>query len=136
MERSIRDQVWARAASRCEYCQMPQSLTDAIHEIDHIIAEKHRGQTILENLALACFHCNNHKGPNIAGIDPESGLMTRLFNPRQDRWNDHLMWNGAVLAGLTAIGRVTVEVLEINLRHRVIHRQALLDEGVFPRMEV
>jgi hypothetical protein len=58
--------------------------------------------------------------------------LTRLFNPRQDRWSDHFAWRGPILLGLTAIGRATVEVLEINLRHRVIHRQALLEEQVFP----
>ena len=132
MDRPLRDQVWQRAMSRCEYCQMPQLFTDASHEVDHVIAEKHRGPTTPENLALACFPCNNHKGPNIAGVDPDSGLMTRLFHPRQDRWSEHFAWQGPVMIGLTAIGRATVEVLEINLRHRVIHRQALIEEGVFP----
>ena len=82
MERRLRDQVWERAASRCEYCLMPQEFTDAVHEVDHIIAEKYRGPTALENLALACFHCNNHKGPNIAGVDPQTGQVTPLFHPR------------------------------------------------------
>jgi hypothetical protein len=73
MHRSTDDQVWERATSRCEYCQMPQSLTDAGREIDNVIAEKHCGLTALENLALACFHGNNHNGPNRAGVDPDSG---------------------------------------------------------------
>jgi len=132
MDRLLRDQVWQRAASHCEYCQMPQSLTDAGHEVDHIIAEKHRGPTTSENLALACFQCNNHKGPNIAGVDPDTGQVTELFHPRQDRWNEHFAWRGPVMVGLTPIGRSTVAVLEINLRHRLIHRQALIEEGVFP----
>jgi hypothetical protein len=132
MDRKLRDAVWQRAVSRCEYCQMPQQFTDPTHELDHVIAEKHRGPTILDNLALACFHCNNHKGPNIAGADPETGHVTRLYHPRQDRWSDHFAWSGAILVGLTAIGRATVAVLEINLRHRVVHREALLEEGVFP----
>lgn len=132
MDRQLRDQVWQRAASRCEYCQMPQAYTDAGHEVDHVIAEKHRGSTTLENLALACFPCNNHKGPNIAGIDPDSGQVTRLFHPRQDVWIEHFAWSGPVLVGLTPIGRATVEVLEINIRHRLVHRQALIEERAFP----
>jgi hypothetical protein len=58
MDRTLRSQVWQRAASRCEYCQMPQDLAEASHEIDHVIAEKHSGPTTLENLALACFPWN------------------------------------------------------------------------------
>lgn len=131
MDRLLREQVWERAASRCEYCQMPQEFTDATHEIDHVIAEKHGGASTLDNLALACFPCNNHKGPNIAGIDPESQQIVRLFHPRQDRWNEHFTWRGPVLMGLTPFARATVQVLEINTHHRVLCRQALLEEGVF-----
>jgi hypothetical protein len=111
---------------------MSQDFAEASHEIDHIIAEKHFGPTTLENLALACFSCNNHKGPNVAGVDPETGQVTRLFHPRQDEWHTHFEWHGPVLIGRTAIGRATVAVLAINLRHRVFHRQALMDEDVFP----
>src|SRR5579872_2322421 len=132
MDRSIRNQVIVRAGARCEYCLMPQEFTDVSHEVDHVIAEKHRGPTRLDNLALACFHCNNHKGPSIAGIDPASGDVVRLYHPRRDRWGEHFFWAGPRLVGATPIGRVTVEVLEINLRHRMIHRQALIEEGVFP----
>src|SRR5258708_39599797 len=101
MDRQIRDQVWQRANLRCEYCLMPQLFTDAGHEVDHIIAEKHRGPTTLDNLALACFHCNNHKGPNVAGIDPATGQVTRLYHPRQDRWDEHFDWHGPMLRGLS-----------------------------------
>ncbi|MFO0812426.1 MAG: HNH endonuclease signature motif containing protein [Gemmatales bacterium] len=132
MDRPLREQVWSRANACCEYCQIPQAYTDASHEIDHIIAEKHRGMTTLDNLALACFACNNHKGPNIAGIDPITGHVVRLFHPRVDTWNEHFQWRGAYLEGLTAIGRATIQVLEINLRHRLLHREALRIEGVFP----
>lgn len=55
MDRRLRQQVWQQAKSRCEYCQMPQDFMDAVHEIDHVIAEKHDGPTELQNLALACF---------------------------------------------------------------------------------
>jgi hypothetical protein len=132
MDRKLRDLIWFRAASCCEYCQMPQEFAEATHEVDHVIAEKHDGQTTPENLALACFHWNNHKGPNIAGLDPVSGDLARLFHPRSDLWSQHFQWAAAVLTGTSAIGRATVRVLEINIRHRVIHRQALIEEGVFP----
>ena len=111
---------------------MPQAFAEPTHEIDHVIAEQHRGPTTLENLALACFYCNNHKGPNIAGIDPVTSVMCRLFHPRQDDWEEHFAWTGPHLLGLTAIGRTTIEVLAINIRHRLAHRQALIEEGVFP----
>jgi hypothetical protein len=82
--------------------------------IDHIIAEKHQGSTDSANFAWACFSCNLRKGPNIAGLDPVTGTLTRLFNPRSDIWSEHFHWEGASLRGTTAIGRTTVAVLNIN----------------------
>jgi hypothetical protein len=111
---------------------MPQEFEDTKHEFDHIIAEKHHGPTVAENLALACFPCNNHKGPNIAGYDVVTHQTISLFNPRTQSWSEHFEWQGAKLVGRTPVGRVTVDVLEINLRHRVAHREALMDEGVYP----
>lgn len=111
---------------------MPEEFDDLPFEIDHIIARKHGGATSGDNLALACFSCNNHKGPNIAGIDPRTGRIVRLYHPRRHRWQRHFRWDGPRLAGLTSIGRGTVEVLAMNLPHRVDLRAALIEEGVFP----
>ena len=111
---------------------MPQSLYRTPFHVDHVISKQHGGRTILENLALSCFHCNSHKGPNIAGIDPESGALSGLFNPRHQRWEDHFAWNHAVLVGLTPTGRATILVLAINDPLYVAVREALLNEGTFP----
>jgi hypothetical protein len=111
---------------------MPQSFDVLTFQVDHIIARQHHGTDELDNLALACFACNNHKGPNIAGIDGESGDVAQLFHPRRDRWEEHFAWNGALLVGLTPTGRVTVDVLAINLPYRIQLREALIAEDVFP----
>jgi hypothetical protein len=76
LARLVRD----RADGQCEYCELPESASVAAFEIDHIIARKHRGQTADDNLAFSCFYCNSAKGPNIAGVDPLTGEITRLFH--------------------------------------------------------
>ena len=86
--------VWERAANRCEYCRMPHPQFRLPFQIDHVMARKHAGETDAENLALACFHCNRFKGPNIAGRDPLTGDLVRLFDPRRDRWSDHFVLEG------------------------------------------
>ena len=93
---------------------MPQAFYPSPFQTDHIIARKHGGGDESENLATACFHCNNHKGPNVAGIDPLTKDLTRLFHPRRDKWEDHFRWVGYQLVGSTAVGGVTVAVLEMN----------------------
>jgi hypothetical protein len=111
---------------------MPQKCDLLPFHLDHVIARQHGGSNAPNNLAWACLACNNHKGPNIAGLDRETGEIVRLFHPRNDLWSDHFVWRGSELFGLTAIGRVTIHVLAINLRYRREVREALMVEGEFP----
>ena len=104
--------------------------------IEHVIARQHGGATELDNLALACWACNLKKGPNLTGIDPQSKRITRLFNPRKNRWADHFAFSvgtsvavGLEIRGLTAIGRTTL-VLGMNIEMRQMVRYELWREGV------
>ena len=132
MEAALVRQVWERARRCCEYCRMPQDGDPITFEIDHIIPRKHGGPTAPHNLALSCYWCNSAKGTDLGGLDPRTRKLTPLFNPRRHKWSRHFAWDGPWLRGRTAIGRVTVAVLRINLDHRVAYRQELIDEGVFP----
>ncbi len=109
---------------------MPASGYVGSFHVDHIVARQHGGQTVIENLALACLHCNQRKGPNIAGRNPETGKLVPLFHPRLDCWDDHFEWLGADLAGLTEIGVVTIQVLAINESGFRAIRIALREEGI------
>ncbi len=83
MDEDLLNLVWQRAHHCCEYCQLPVAFSTLTFEVDHIIARKHGSRTVPANLALTCFYCNSYKGPNIAGIDPRTGKITRLFHPRR-----------------------------------------------------
>ena len=125
IEAALRDFVRSRAAGLCEYCRISERFTLAEHEIDHVIAVKHGGRTIVENLALCCTVRNRFKGSDIASMDPETGQLTPLFNPRVDRWDDHCRFHEGEILGLTAIGRVTVRLLRMNRPARIKERQFL-----------
>ncbi|SRR6266446_4024216 len=81
----LRRRVRDRAKGCCEYCLVPESVTFVQHEIDHIVAEKHGGQTSAENLALSCILCNRRKGTDLTSVDPHTGQVALLFNPRKHR---------------------------------------------------
>ena len=132
MEKELDRQVRTRARGICEYCLMPQAIRRLRFPIDHIISLQHGGKTVLENLALCCGRCNLHKGPNIAGINPETGRVTRLFNPRKDRWASHFQWDGTRIVGLTPRGRATVHVLALNHADDLAVREELLLQNQFP----
>ncbi len=115
MTEAARAFVRQRAANRCEYCHLHQddSPLAALH-IEHIRPRKHGGSDDESNLCLACIDCNLHKGPNLTGIDPRAGAVTELFHPRQQRWEDYFAFEGICITGSTAVGRTTIQVLDMN----------------------
>ncbi|HKB99207.1 MAG TPA: HNH endonuclease signature motif containing protein [Terriglobales bacterium] len=119
MDRRLRQGIYQRAGRRREYCGLPQAAEPFFtYHVEHIVARQHGGRDDSENLALACYHCNAHKGPNLSALDPEGGALVRLFNPRQDQWNEHFERNGVLIIGRTAVGRATVSLLQMNAADR------------------
>ena len=116
--------VIERAQSRCEYCGKP-SLSFFPHEVDHVIAEKHGGETTADNLAYACFECNRYKGSDIASFDPETQTLSLLFNPRKNAWDEHFRYERGQIVPLTSIGRTTVKLLRLNDPVRTRERMTL-----------
>lgn len=132
MNDALRALVRSRSNGYCEYCKMPEVCDRLPFQPDHIIAEKHNGVTEESNLAWSCYDCNLYKGPNIAGIDPQSGAVTPLFDPRRHTWREHFQFSEGVIEGLTPQGRATVATLRINLSRRIALRVDLVAEGVYP----
>ena len=128
----LRRQMIERAGDCCEYCLLPQDLVASSHQVDHVIAEKHGGQTALDNLALSCTVCNRRKGSDIGSVDPETGILVPLFNPRTQPWSDHFMLDGAPIVGLTDVGHRTVAFLQLNAFERLMERDALIRTGRYP----
>lgn len=90
MDATTRREVRRRASNRCEYCRLRQELAPfPVFHIEHIVAKKHGGSNDPANLCLACGRCNLHKSSNLTGIDPDSGSLTRLYDPRTDAWVEH-----------------------------------------------
>lgn len=129
---SLRRQVYERAGGRCEYCQLAEADAFFSHEADHIISEKHGGDTSAENLALSCFDCNRFKGSDIAPTDQLTGTLVYLFNPRAQRWHDHFAVEEGLIVPLTPAGRVTEKILKLNLTERVEVRAELARRGLWP----
>jgi hypothetical protein len=128
----FRQEVRNLAQHRCEYCLYDERASENPHEIDHVIAKQHGGETLVVNLCLACFECNRQKGPNLCSVDRNTGEIVALFNPRLQQWNDHFRLDGAYIIPLTPTGRVTVRVLNINQEERVSDRERLISVGRYP----
>ena len=129
---ALRREVRERAEERCEYCLLAESQAIFPHEPDHLIALKHGGETTSANLALACFDCNRFKGSDIASVDPLTGELVALFNPRRQAWAEHFELRSGVIVPLTPVGRVTENLLRLNLGSRVEVRERLAALKEYP----
>ncbi|MEE8585677.1 MAG: HNH endonuclease signature motif containing protein [Acidobacteriota bacterium] len=95
-------------------------------------AKQHGGTDEPANLAWACPSCNRFKGPNLTAIDPKSGAIAPLFHPRTQAWQEHFALRGLRIVGLTAVGRATVRLLQMNSEERMEIRQRLQSLGDWP----
>jgi hypothetical protein len=125
---ALRQQINEQAQRRCEYCRLHEDFAYHRHEIDHIYAEKHGGATQADNLCVTCADCNRHKGSNLCSLDPDTGMITALFHPRQDVWHEHFrMKANGIIEPLSAQGRV----LRFNRLDLVVDRERLIKLGKY-----
>jgi HNH endonuclease len=108
---------------------LPESALDVAFHVEHIVTRQHGGTDDLENLALACDRCNLCKGPNLSGIDQQTGQIVPLFHPRQQSWQEHFRRQSSAIYGLTPTGRATVRLLQMNTASRLQLRAELTGSG-------
>ncbi len=128
----LRRAVILRAEKLCEYCLIHEDDTFFGCQVDHIIAEKHSGETSFDNLALACTNCNRAKGSDLGTL--VNGVLVRFFNPRSDIWAEHftLGHDGITIVAKSEIGLATVRILALNTNDRLLEREMLQEAHRFP----
>ncbi len=129
---ALRRLVSERAGYRCEYCLLSEEFSSFPHEPDHITPLKHGGPTTDDNLAWLCYWCNRLKGSDLATLDPQTGQVAPLLNPRLHIWDDHFRLDGAEIIPLTPEGRATAALLKFNRADRLTARQLLFEAGYYP----
>src|SRR5438270_712308 len=92
---TLRRLVVEHARGCCEYCLRHQTDDFLPFEIEHVIAEKHRGQTI------ECSYCNGFNGSDIGSLDPDTNKLVPLFNPRTQVWPEPFVLKDAIIVPLT-----------------------------------
>lgn len=114
----VREEIRQRANFLCEYCHTNERWQYIRFTVDHI---NPKGGDLPENLALACFHCNRRKSDKTSVVDPQTGEIVELFNPRNHIWKEHFSWSvdGLRVVPKTLIDRATTELLELN-RERIL----------------
>ena len=130
----LRRRVLQRAGNTCEYCRARADFSSDPITVDHIVALSQSGLTTEDNLACACFGCNQHKSAAQTALDPLTQLSVPLFHPRQQVWDEHFYWSGDLtqVLALTPTGRATIEALHLNRLGLINLRRALRAIGEHP----
>lgn len=116
----LQEQVRIRSAHLCEYCHTDEQWQYVRFTIDHLLPIADGGADALDNLALACFHCNRRKSNKRRAFDSVTQNDVEIFNPRLHEWSEHFTWSrdGLTIKPLTATGRATISLLDLN-RERI-----------------
>lgn len=132
--KEVRQTVAKTARYRCGYCQTQAAVIGMPLEIEHIMPISLGGTDDLDNLWLSCTLCNRYKGNQVTGFDELINAMVSLFNPRQQKWNDHFAWEqqGLMIVGLTSTGRATIFRLQMNNPFVVRSRAIWINWGWHP----
>ena len=130
---TVRRQVSELDGQRCAYCRSPMAVGIPM-VVEHIIPLVAHGPSTIDNICLACYRCNEFKGPRTEAPDPYDGQINLLFHPRQQQWRDHFAWSedGGMILGLTPCGRTTIEVLRLNNDWIVQARRIWMQVGLHP----
>lgn len=130
----LRDRVESRAGARCEYCKAPQRACGYRFHLEHVIPSAEGGVDDFDNRALACAACNLAKSDKTEDVDPESGELTPLFNPRDDDWEEHFRWSDdrESIIAISPGGRATIVALKLNDEMRTDARKLWFDAGLLP----
>jgi HNH endonuclease len=126
--------IIALSKGHCEYCVCPYDYAMDYFNFDHIIPVCQGGTSELKNIARTCGRCNGDKGAKTHGNDPLTQQYCRLYHPREDIWAEHFRWSKDELriVGKTAIGRTTIESLQLNREGVVNLRKLLIMVGLHP----
>lgn len=132
--KKLKELVFKRADGLCEYCKSPANISSQPFVAEHIIPKSKNGRTELNNLALACQGCNNHKYNKIKGIDKATGKEAKLFNPMKQKWEDNFVWanNTLDILGISSTGRASIDTLKLNRIELKNLRKLLFDVGKHP----
>ena len=132
--KDVQQRVREQAGDRCGYCQSQQQYVLGKLEIDHLTPRSRGGADTEENLWLACRLCNNTKRDQTHGVDPQTGAVVALFNPRTQDWDEHFSWSEdrTRIEGTTPCGRAAVVALQLNNLVAVMVRQAWVAAGLHP----
>ena len=126
--------VARRASHRCEYCRAPEAVFNFPFEVEHIVPTSRGGGDNDDNLCLACRACNLRKSDRLAVSDELSGVEVPLFDPRQERWDEHFRIDveSGELQGTTPTGRATIASLDMNHPLQLMARLLWIRLRLFP----
>ncbi|MGV0024418.1 HNH endonuclease [Phormidesmis priestleyi] len=139
---ALRRQVNEEANYRCEYCKTSSRSTGTSLVMEHILPRASLlvpraslgGSDNRNNLAASCYRCNEFKGAKTEAIDPETGQLALLFNPRTQIWFNQFAWvnGGTHRIGVTPTSRATVVALRLNNENVVEARAIWIEFGWHP----
>ena len=133
-KKAVRDLVFRRLEADANTAAVPRSSPIRVSRWSMSGPAAAKATNGRETWRFSCQGCNNNKYSQTTVRDPVSDQQVRLFNPRRDKWATHFAWtdDATQILGPTAIGRTTVDALELNRQTLINLRRVLVKAGEHP----
>ena len=120
MRNETRQLVRQRFNFCCGYCGVREVDVGAELTVDHFQPRARGGSNEVSNLVYCCHACNEFKS-NYWQTEPD----LRILHPLHDDLAVHFVEQAeGLLVALTDTGQVTIEVLHLNRKELISHRNA------------
>lgn len=131
---ALQQRIRGQFGDCCAYCRTAELLTATTFEFEHIVPLSAGGQTVMNNLCLACPTCNRCKAARQTSQDPQTNKIVPLFHPQQQSWDDHFAWSpdSTIILANTSIGRATCTAMKMNRPQIIRVRKMWVKLGEHP----
>lgn len=126
----IREPLLLMSSEKCAYCETKINEESKYLEVEHFYhKDLYKGQVVeWDNLLPSCKKCNGTKGIHDAKVEP-------IINPCVQDPKEHLKLWLYRLKGKTALGKMTISVLNLNEPERLVLKRFQIGNALQDKLE-
>lgn len=115
---------------KCCYCECRVGEESKYMEVEHFLPKSHRPDLVVDwnNLLPSCKRCNGSKSNHNTETEP-------IIDPSAQNPKEHLLFRAFRLRPKTPLGEMTIDVLKLNHRERVVNKRFEVGQKIIEIIE-
>ena len=126
----IKDALMIMSHDKCAYCECDLTKESNYMEVEHYHDKHDYPEEVVkwENLLPSCKHCNGNKSTHDTYDEP-------IIDPSKDNPKEHLYFKSYAIRGKDDLGKITVEVIDLNDKLRLVRVRFDIGEEIRKKLD-